>query len=133
MTIKTAISITVFAAGLAASAALAQSWAPPTEIAPAKPIAAAPAAPAPEQAASAKPAPVTVAAEKQAPSGDEKKAKSKDCSAQADAKGLHGKERKKFRDQEGLKGYVFASRSTARQPMSRRQNPPGQSMASTPR
>jgi hypothetical protein len=29
----------------------------------------------------------------------EKTAKSKECSAQADAKGLHGKERKKFRSQ----------------------------------
>ena len=29
----------------------------------------------------------------------ERTAKSKECSAQADAKGLHGKERKKFRSQ----------------------------------
>jgi psiF repeat len=32
-------------------------------------------------------------------SDDAKKAKSKECSDQADAKGLHGKERKKFREQ----------------------------------
>lgn len=31
-------------------------------------------------------------------SDDAKKAKSKECSTQADAKGLHGKERKKFRE-----------------------------------
>jgi hypothetical protein len=30
---------------------------------------------------------------------DAKKAKSKECSAEADAKGLHGKERKKFREE----------------------------------
>jgi Ni/Co efflux regulator RcnB len=30
---------------------------------------------------------------------DAKKAKSKECSTEADAKGLHGKERKKFREQ----------------------------------
>jgi hypothetical protein len=30
---------------------------------------------------------------------DAKKAKSKECSAEADTKGLHGKERKKFREQ----------------------------------
>jgi len=34
-----------------------------------------------------------------APSDDAKKAKSKECSTEADAKGLHGKERKKFREQ----------------------------------
>ncbi len=34
-----------------------------------------------------------------APTDDAKKAKSKECSAEADAKGLHGKERKKFREQ----------------------------------
>jgi hypothetical protein len=32
-------------------------------------------------------------------SDDAKKAKSKECSTEADAKGLHGKERKKFREQ----------------------------------
>jgi len=31
-------------------------------------------------------------------SDDAKKAKSKECSTEADAKGLHGKERKKFRE-----------------------------------
>jgi hypothetical protein len=30
-------------------------------------------------------------------SADDKKAKSKECSAEADKKGLHGKERKSFR------------------------------------
>ncbi len=34
-----------------------------------------------------------------ATSDDAKKAKSKECSTEADAKGLHGKERKKFRSQ----------------------------------
>ena len=33
------------------------------------------------------------------PSADEKKAISKSCSDQANAKGLHGKERKKFRSE----------------------------------
>jgi hypothetical protein len=41
--------------------------------------------------------PSTVAAKPAAPM--EKTAKSKECSAQADAKGLHGKARKKFRSQ----------------------------------
>jgi hypothetical protein len=37
--------------------------------------------------------------DKPAMTTDEKKAKSKECSAQADAKGLHGKERHKFREE----------------------------------
>ncbi|PWB79027.1 MAG: phosphate starvation-inducible protein PsiF [Methylocystaceae bacterium] len=100
MTIKSVMSITIAALGFGASAALAQSWAPPAEIAPAEPAAVA-VAPEPDAGAksAAKPAPTAVAAEKPASSAEEKKAKSKDCTAQADAKGLHGKERKKFRDQ----------------------------------
>jgi len=49
-----------------------------------------PAAPAPAATTAAKPAPMM---------DDAKKAKSKECSAEADAKGLHGKERKKFREE----------------------------------
>lgn len=99
MTIRSAVFIAVLAAaGVAASAASAQTWAPPHEIAGAAPVPAA-ASPAPEPA---KPAPIAAAAatgaEKPAAGPEDKKAKSKDCSAQADAKGLHGKERKKFRE-----------------------------------
>lgn len=94
MTIKTAVSIAVCAAGLAAGAAFAQTWAPPQEIAGAAPAPAA-AVPAPEPA---KPVAATPAPEKPAATAEDKKSKTKDCTAQADAKGLHGKERKKFRD-----------------------------------
>jgi hypothetical protein len=46
------------------------------------------------------PAPTPAAAATAAPMTDDaKKAKSKECSTEADAKGLHGKERKKFREQ----------------------------------
>jgi hypothetical protein len=45
-------------------------------------------------------APAAPAATTAAPMTDDaKKAKSKECSTEADAKGLHGKERKKFREQ----------------------------------
>lgn len=43
--------------------------------------------------------PDAAAATTAATSDDAKKAKSKECSSEADAKGLHGKERKKFREQ----------------------------------
>lgn len=71
-------------------------WAPPAEIAPkaAPAQAAAPSAEAP--AAAAQPAPAAPAAKTHAE-------REKDCRAQADAKGLHGKERKQFRS-ECLKG-----------------------------
>ena len=65
----------------AATSAFAQTPAP---AAPAKPAVTAPAAPA-----AAAPAKM---------SATDKQALSKKCSADADAKGLHGKERKKFRD-----------------------------------
>jgi hypothetical protein len=45
-----------------------------------------------------KPAASTMAAAPKPATMDAKAAKSKECSAQADAKGLHGKERKKFRE-----------------------------------
>jgi hypothetical protein len=45
------------------------------------------------------PAAAAAAATTAAPMTDDaKKAKSKECSTEADAKGLHGKERKKFRE-----------------------------------
>ncbi len=69
---------------VSASASFAQTPAPAK---PAAPAAAAPAAPAAAPAA----APMKMGAA-------EKAAMSKKCSADADAKGLHGKERKKFRE-----------------------------------
>lgn len=73
------------AAGLfLASLSLAGAQTPPAAPA-AKPAQTAPAQTAP----AAKPAAAAPAA---------RTAKSKECSAQADQKGLHGKERKKFRD-----------------------------------
>ncbi len=74
-----------------AGAALAQTWAPPAEIAP-KQGSQAQAAPAPTPA----PAPVVAEQKPAAAAPATKKDKAKDCKAQADAKGLHGKERKKF-------------------------------------
>lgn len=47
----------------------------------------------------AKPAATTSTAAKPAVADPQKQAISKKCSADADAKGLHGKDRKKFRDQ----------------------------------
>jgi hypothetical protein len=46
-----------------------------------------------------KPAATTTTAAKPAPADAQKQAISKKCSADADAKGLHGKDRKKFREQ----------------------------------
>jgi hypothetical protein len=66
---------------------------PPT----ATPTPAAPAA-TPAPAAPAMAAKPSMAA-KPAMSADDKKAKSKECSTQADAKSLHGKARKKFREE----------------------------------
>ncbi|MGD9539361.1 PsiF family protein [Methylocystis sp.] len=68
----------------------ATTWAPPAEIAPkaAPAEAAAPNVEAP--AATAQPAPAAPAAKTHAQ-------REKDCRAQADAKGLHGKERKQFK------------------------------------
>lgn len=53
------------------------------------------AAPAPAKPAAATPAPAKAAPAKAAPKA--RSQESLDCSKQADAKGLHGKERKKFR------------------------------------
>ncbi|MGZ9724066.1 PsiF family protein [Rhizobium miluonense] len=47
----------------------------------------------------AKPAATTTTAAKPAAADAQKQAISKKCSADADAKGLHGKDRKKFREQ----------------------------------
>jgi psiF repeat len=77
MTIASRAVAAAFASLFLMGAAFAQTPAP----APAAPAAAAPAAKA---GAKAKP---------------EQSAASKECSAQADAKGLHGKERKKFRSE----------------------------------
>jgi hypothetical protein len=73
-----------------ATVAVAETWKAPSEIAPQQ-AQTQPAAPAtPSATAPAKPAAATV---------DDRKAKAKECSAQADAKGLHGKARKHFRDE----------------------------------
>jgi hypothetical protein len=45
------------------------------------------------------PAPAAAPAAKTAPAAKERSAASLECSKQADAKGLHGKERKKFRSE----------------------------------
>jgi hypothetical protein len=90
---KVVITLASLVGGFAASAALAeQKWLPPQEIAP-RSAAATPAAPAV--------AAPTVTPVKPATIVEDKKAKAKDCSAQADAKGLHGKERKKFKEECG--------------------------------
>lgn len=73
---------------LASSAMAQQNWAPPAEIAPKAPQAQAETAPA------AAPAP---AAQKPAATAEDRANKKKECRAQADAKGLHGKARKAFR------------------------------------
>ena len=73
-----AAALTLFAGSLA----LAQT--PVKPVVPAKPAVTAPAATAP--------------AAKPAMTDDAKKMKSKECSAKADAQKLHGKPRKKFRD-----------------------------------
>ena len=83
MKVKCVGQICVFAGMMIASSALAQqTWAPPAEIAPKV----APAAPA-----------QTPVAQKPTVAAETPKSKSKDCRAQADAKGLHGKARKAFR------------------------------------
>jgi len=74
------------------------TWAPPAEIAPkAAPIA------APAANAEAPPAAAAQPAARPAPAAKTHAEREKDCRAQADAKGLHGKERKQFRS-ECLKG-----------------------------
>jgi hypothetical protein len=79
------MNIAALAGVMFASSAMAeQVWAPPAEIAPKAPQAQAQADTAPAPAA-------------QKPAAESSKNKSKDCRAQADAKGLHGKARKAFR------------------------------------
>jgi hypothetical protein len=81
MKLKLSLAVAGLAAILAcgaAGAATAPSKPPPTPTAPAAPATTTPAAPA-----------TTMPMDKQA--------MSKECSAMADQKGLHGKERKKFR------------------------------------
>jgi hypothetical protein len=73
--------------GMISGPVMAQTTAPTN---PLKPSAAAPATPAPPSAARSNAAGAK-------PSKAERSAKSIDCSKQADAKTLHGKERKKFR------------------------------------
>jgi len=72
------------------------TWAPPAEIAPKAAPAATPAPSAEAPAAAAPPAPSAAAPKTHAE-------REKDCRAQADAKGLHGKERKQFKS-DCLKG-----------------------------
>jgi len=98
------IAAGVLCASLSFGAALAEpktpaastTWAPPAEIAPKAAPAVAPAPSAEAPAAAAQPASIAPAAKTHAE-------KEKDCRAQADAKGLHGKERKQFRS-DCLKG-----------------------------
>jgi hypothetical protein len=80
----------------APASAAPTTWAPPAEIAPKAAPAVAPAPSAEAPAAAAQPASI-------APTAKTHAEKEKDCRAQADAKGLHGKERKQFRS-ECLKG-----------------------------
>lgn len=82
MTLSSRALAVAFASLMLAGSAFAQTAAPT-----------APAAPAAKTAPAAKPAP---AAKTAAPKA-ERTAASLECSKQADAKGLHGKERKKFR------------------------------------
>lgn len=100
------IAAGVLCVSLSFGAALAESktpapaapttWAPPAEIAPKATPAVAPAPSAEAPAAAAQPASPVPGAKTHAE-------REKDCRAQADAKGLHGKERKQFRS-ECLKG-----------------------------
>ena len=86
MTLSSRALAVTFASLLLAGSAFAQTAAPT-----------APAAPAAKTAPAAKPAPAAkTAAPKQK---TERTAASLECSKQADAKGLHGKERKKFRSE----------------------------------
>ena len=80
MTVSSRLAATAFASMLLVSSAFPQTTAPAT-----------PAAPA------ATPAPKMAPAEKKAEKP--RTAASLECSKQADAKGLHGKERKKFRSE----------------------------------
>lgn len=96
------IAAGVLCAGLSLGAALAEpkspapagnaptTWAPPAEIAPKAAPAEAPAPKAEAPAAATQPAPAAPVAKTHAE-------REKDCRAQADAKGLHGKERKQFK------------------------------------
>jgi hypothetical protein len=90
----------VVAASLIAGAGFAGEtvWKPPQEIGQnAAPQAQADPTPVPVPVA---PAPTAAPAKKSGPAtADERRAKAKECSVQADAKGLHGKERKIFRDE----------------------------------
>ncbi|MBM3552244.1 MAG: hypothetical protein FJX45_10840 [Alphaproteobacteria bacterium] len=72
------------------------TWAPPAEIAPKAAPAETPPPKAETPAAAAHPAPAASGAKTHAE-------REKDCRAQADAKGLHGKERKQFKS-DCLKG-----------------------------
>lgn len=89
-------SLSVGAAALAepkpsaTAGAAPTTWAPPAEIAP---KAAAPS----EAAAPSAEAPATTQPATHAPAAKSHAEKDKDCRAQADAKGLHGKERKHFK------------------------------------
>jgi hypothetical protein len=83
MTLSTRAAATAFASLLLMSSAFAQTTAPATPAPAAKTAPAAKAAPAPK----AEKAPVVHTAA------------SLECSKEADAKGLHGKERKKFRSE----------------------------------
>lgn len=101
MSIKSIVAGGVCAGLLFGAAALAEpkaqpatsekapaTWAPPAEIAPKAAPPATDGAAAPSSAATPAPA---------APPAKSKADKQKDCRAQADAKGLHGNERKQFR------------------------------------
>ena len=79
MTISSRVAATAFASLLLVGSAFAQTTAPAT--------------PAPAATPAAKMAPAEKKAEKP------RTAASLECSKQADAKGLHGKERKKFRSE----------------------------------
>jgi len=93
MKVKRIVASVVIAAVAAGSAFAGETvWKPPQEIAPrSEPQAQADPAPVVQPAAPAKTAAPTTP--------DARRARAKECSAQADAKGLHGKERKKFRDE----------------------------------
>jgi len=80
VSIKSIVTTGICAAALLAGGALAQTWAPPAEIAP---------------KSSTPPPAATPAIKVEEP----RKAKEKECSAQADAKGLHKKARKSFLDE----------------------------------
>jgi len=85
MNMKSVATIALFAGLLVGGSALAQTWAPPAEIAPKAPAGETPPAAADQGA----PKPAATAAEA-------KKDKEKECKDKADAQGLHGKARKKF-------------------------------------